>query len=60
MRNPIARVVTRIRPQVVADRRRALREKALDDMVRESERLGLYDNNKSMENAEATKVSELP
>lgn len=43
-RNPIARVVRSIRPQVVPDRRRAERERVLDEMVAESERLGLYDD----------------
>ena len=42
-RNPIAKVVTKLGHKVIPDKRKALRMKALDDMVAESERLGLYD-----------------
>lgn len=45
-RNPIARVVRHLGHRVVGDKRRAERERVLDEMVAESERLGLYEGAK--------------
>lgn len=43
-RNPIAKVVTKIRNHVIPDKRKAAREKALDELVAETERWRGYDH----------------
>lgn len=43
-RNPIAKAVRKLRPQVVQDKRYEASMRALDEMVAESERLGLYEH----------------
>ena len=43
-RNPIARVVTQLGRRIVPDKRKEERLKALDEIVKEAQRLGFYDH----------------